>query len=173
MAAPDITWVLPELGVGGRPDPAHLPRLVRELRVRRVVDLRQEERDDEQALGRLGGRLLHLPTPDTCAVAQEHLDLGVRWVVEGLERRERVLVHCQHGIGRSALLACCVLVSLGNSPSQALQLAKDSRPCISPSPVQLEALLTWSRSFRAARGAPAFPDTLHDLMCIAYRHLQG
>jgi protein-tyrosine phosphatase len=78
-----------------------------------------------------------------------------------------VLIHCQHGIGRSALLSLCVLVDQGMEPLNALRLAKDARELISPSLSQYQGWAEWL----ASRGIAA-PD-YHSFGCIAYRHLAG
>ncbi len=168
----DLHFLRPDLAVGAA-FPSHAaPRLAAELGIARVVDVRGEERDDEAILRASGILLLHLPTVDRCAVSQEKLRHGVAFVNEGIDRGERALVHCQYGIGRSALLALCVLVSRGEAPLDALERAKRVRPVISPAPEQLEAFATFAAAVREARAAPwAVPD-FEAMMDIAYRHLR-
>ena len=73
------------------------------------------------------------------------------------------LVHCEHGIGRSVLIAACVLVAAGEAPHGALERIKRARAIASPSPVQLEAFMR----FCGARGAA---DLRFDALAeIAYR----
>ena len=168
---PNFDWVLPNLAIGGRLAPAVAETLAERHHIRRVVDLRDEEKDDLDALNRLGVDLLRLPTPDLEPVSREMLRMGVAWVFEGLARGDRVLIHCQHGIGRSALLACCVLVGQGDTPAQALERAKRARARVCPSPGQLHALLRWSADWYRDRGAECPPVTWDDLAGIAYRYL--
>jgi len=40
---------------------------------------------------------------------------------------DHVAVHCKAGIGRSGMLAACVLVSTGETPEQALKIVSDAR----------------------------------------------
>jgi protein-tyrosine phosphatase len=148
MAEIDLSWVTPGLALGGRIPTALVESLALVHGIRRVVDLRVEDKDDVELFGRHGIAFLHLPTDDACAVSQDHLDAGVEWVGGGLARGDHVLVHCQHGIGRSALLTCCVLVADGLDPSEALARIKRARPVVSPSPPQLEALLEWTARHR-------------------------
>lgn len=164
----DLSFLSPGLALGARPPPGSFAHL-RAAGFRRVVDLRLEEQDDPQRLADHGLALLVLPTEDLRAVAPEHLWQGVAWVNEGLHRGERVYVHCQHGIGRSALLSCCVLVSRGLSPREALVAARRARPKVSPSPEQLHAFLDWCAAWHAARGEPAPVCTWDDLAHVAYR----
>ena len=147
----DLSWVTPQLAVGGSFGMEEAAELARTLGIDRVVDLRRECCDDEEILLIHGVTLLELPTEDRCAASQEKLDEGVAWVNAQLAAGHRVFIHCQHGIGRSALLALCVLVSRGLPPLDALALLKRSRRQASPSPEQLEAFRTW-----VARRAPAF-----------------
>jgi predicted protein tyrosine phosphatase len=164
---PDLSWVAPELAVGGRVETHWVSVLAREHGIRRVVDLRGEERPDPEHFRAHGVEFLHLPTPDHHRPTPEKLRVGVEWVREGLARGDRVLVHCEHGIGRSVLLACCVLVSRGDTPLAALERVKRVRERASPSPVQLHALLDWA----ACTGSPP-AENWHDLARLAYRHLK-
>ncbi len=117
---PNFDWITDELAVGGCFAPEQSESLAREHGIRAVVDLRSEDVDEEPLLRRHGIALLHLPTEDMCGVDAAHLDEGVRFACRHLDRGERVLVHCQHGIGRSAVLALCVLVQRGQAPLEAL-----------------------------------------------------
>jgi protein-tyrosine phosphatase len=148
----DLSWVTPQLAVGGSFSMDEAAALARELGIARVVDLRDECCDDEEELRRHGVLLLKLPTADCCAVSQDMLDDGVAWVNDHLDAGHRVYVHCEHGIGRSALLLLCVLVARGLRPLDALALLKRARRKASPSPAQLEAFRAW-----ALRNVPVFP----------------
>jgi protein-tyrosine phosphatase len=167
----DLHFVAPGLAVGARFPAEAAPLLAREHGISRVVDVRVEERDDERVLRACGIRLLHLPTEDTRAISLEKLRHGVRFVSEGLEGGERVLVHCQYGIGRSALLALCVLVDQGLAPLEAMEQAKSARRVVSPSPDQIQAFIAFSSELKARRGAPWPVPTLKEVGRIAWRHL--
>jgi hypothetical protein len=143
MRLPNLSWVTEHLAVGGSLADAHIPHLAQELQVRWVVDLRAEAQDDAALLSRHGMTLLHLPTADLCAIAAPHLDDGVGWAASRVQRGERVYIHCEHGIGRSVLLCMCVLVHCGERALDALARIKAARPLASPSPVQLEAFVSW------------------------------
>lgn len=167
----DLHFVAPGLAVGSRFPPEAVAWLAAEHGIARVVDVRQEACDDETLLRDHGIRLLHLPTEDTCAISQERLRTGVAFVSEGLDRGEPVLIHCQYGIGRSALLALCVLVARGEAPLRALERAKRARKVVSPSPSQLEALRVFAEEHKAERGAPWDVPSMRQLAAIAWRHL--
>ena len=161
----NLSWITPELAVGGSFPSARAEELAAALGVAAVVDLRSEACDDEAVLRRHGLTLLHLPTQDHCAVSRDMLDDGVRFTAQRLARGEKVLLHCEHGIGRSALLALCVLVERGLEPMAALRRAKDARELVSPSPAQYEAWAGWLR----ARGLE--PPAFSTFAAVAYRHL--
>lgn len=169
---PNLSWVTPHLAVGGSFPMERAEELARAHAVRAVVDLRVEACDDERLLRRAGLILLHLPTEDLCAVSLPMLRDGVRFVAPRLDAGQRVLIHCEHGIGRSATLALCVLVERGMAPLDALAIAKQRRPQLSPSPPQYEAWAAWLRE-HAARAAPPWAVPPFDAFAaIAYRHLR-
>jgi predicted protein tyrosine phosphatase len=167
----NLDWVTPLLAVGGRFPIEAAEHLAARLGIRYVVDLRVEECDDEHLLREHGITLLHLPTEDTRAVRLEMLRDGVRWVTKHLERGHKVYIHCEHGVGRSATLALCVLVAQGDSPLEALTRAKGARWQVSPSPEQLEAFLGWAQEWRAQHGLAWELPTIPALANIAYSHL--
>ncbi len=157
-----FSWITDELAVGGHVPGERTAELAREHGIAAVVDLREEARDDEHALRSHGIAFLHLPMPDSLGAPLALLSDGVDFARDYAGKR--VLIHCQHGIGRSALLALCVLVDRGMPPLAALSLAKDRRDQISPSPAQFEAWARWLR--HAGHPVPVFDDCA----AIAYRH---
>lgn len=168
----NFDWLIPTLAVGGSFGPDRADLLAREHAIRAVVDLRGEACDDIDALRRHGVAHLHLPTEDHGGVALPMLTRGVEFVSAHLDRHERVLVHCEHGIGRAPSLALCVLVARGLAPLDALTLAKDRRAAVSPSAAQYRAWVDWLRDWRA-RHAVAWEVPSFDAFAqIAYRHLR-
>ena len=168
---PNFHWITAELAVGGSFPGEHVPRLAGEHGIGAVVDLRDEAKDDEQLLRRHGIALLHLPTVDMCGVDADHLESGVRFSSEQLDRGARVLIHCEHGIGRSAVLGLCVMVQRGHAPLQALALMKDRRALVSPSPDQFACWCGWLERHRRANDVPWAVPSFDEFAGIAYRHL--
>lgn len=168
---PNLSWITDHLAVGGRFPVERAEHLAQALGIRAVVDLRSEDQDDEALLRRHGLTLLHLPTADLGAVSLPMLEDGVAFVNRHLDRGERVLVHCEHGIGRSATLALCVLVSRGLAPLEALELAKSRRSLVSPSPAQYEAWIGWMGGWQRANPADWALPGFDAFKAIAYRHL--
>jgi protein tyrosine phosphatase (PTP) superfamily phosphohydrolase (DUF442 family) len=163
---PNLDWLTPELAVGGSFPAERAEHLAAALGVGAVVDLRAEACDDAAELGRCGLLFLHLPTLDHHAVSPEMLAEGVAFAAAQAEAGRKLLIHCEHGIGRSALLALCVLVDRGMAPLDALELAKSRRALVSPSPAQYEAWQSWLQD----RGVA--PPGFDAFAAIAYRHLR-
>ena len=164
---PNFRWLTETLAVGGCFPIERADELAREHAVGAIVDLRQEDCDDHVRLRAAGIDFLHLPTPDLHPTSVGMLDRGVDFVSEHIRQGNKVLIHCQHGIGRSALLALCVMVDQGWDPLEALSHAKNVRESVSPSRSQYDGWAEWL----ASRGKAA-PD-YHTFGCIAYRHLGG
>ncbi|MGN6057112.1 MAG: protein-tyrosine phosphatase family protein [Sphingomicrobium sp.] len=162
---PDFHWLTDHVAIGGCFPIEHALRLAQEHGIRAVVDLREEDCDDPERLRAAGIDFLHLPTPDLEPATMAMLVRGVEFVRGRVNEGRRVLIHCQHGVGRSALLGLCVLVDEGWEPLDALAHAKDCREAVSPSRSQYDGWVAWLE----ARGKSA-PD-YHSFGCIAYRHL--
>lgn len=141
----DLSWVDPTLAVGGRVRPADIPKLKR-VGVTRVVDVRSEHRDDEEALNQYGIELLYLPTPDTYPLSLDDLRSGAEWINEQRAHGERVLVHCEHGVGRSVLLVAAALVLEGCSAREAFEQIEDFRWQAAPNRRQVARLVEFEHS---------------------------
>ena len=166
MSGPlNLSWVTPQIAIGGGFPEEAAERLAREHGVGAVIDLRSEGRDDEETLRRHGMTLLHLPTDDHCAISPAMLEEGVAFAHARLAAGQRLLIHCREGVGRSATLALCVLVDQGHAPLDALILAKHGRWQVSPNPTQYAAWAQWLE--RRGLEAPDFVT----FAAIAYRHL--
>jgi protein-tyrosine phosphatase len=161
----DLHWLTEQLAVGAAFSMDSARHLAEAQGIAAVIDLREEDCDEEERLRDAGIELLHLPTTDQMAPGQATLDRGVEFAANHVARGNRVLIHCQGGIGRSPLLALCVLVDLGFEPLDALAHAKNCREAVSPSYDQYCGWARWLES----RGKTA-PD-YHTFGCIAYRHL--
>lgn len=169
----NFDWITDSLAVGGSFPAEAIERLAREHGIAAVVDARGEAVDDEALMARHGIAFLHLPTDDHFALAHADLVAGVDWVSAHLDAGRRVLIHCEHGIGRSALLALCVLVARGDEPLAALERAKAARAKVSPSGHQFEGWSRWLDTHRRATGAAWAVPSYDAFGRIAYRHLAG
>ncbi|MDB5446450.1 MAG: dual specificity protein phosphatase [Phenylobacterium sp.] len=165
--APDLTWITGDLAVGGYLPPGAAALLAAGHGVGYVVDMRAEACDDATELAASGLKFVRLPTPDHHAPTQDQLDEGVAFAEAARAAGAKILIHCQHGIGRSVTLALCVLVDRGLQPLAALARAKDVRELVSPSPAQYEAWAAWMRRRAPWTAIPQF----EAFTAIAYRHL--
>ena len=144
----NMSWVTENLAVGGRIRPRDVARLA-VVGVTRVVDTRAEFKDDERALGAEGIKLLYLPTPDTHPLTVEQLREGATWVNQQIADGQRVLIHCEHGVGRSVLLTAASLVASGMSAHDAISLIQRKRWQAAPNHRQMQRLQDFERAIRS------------------------
>ena len=168
----NFDWIDDRMAVGGSFPIEAAEQLARRERIGGIVDLRVEACDDEATLRVHGVEFLHLPTVDCCAIAPPMIDDGVEWVRTRLDAGTRVLIHCEHGIGRSALLGLCVLVGGGVEPLDAMNRLKAARPVVSPAPEQLEAFRAWVGGWRKRTGARIEVPSYDALAWVAHTHLR-
>jgi len=162
----NFDWVTPDLAVGGSFPLGACAALVSHG-VGAVIDVRSEACDDAREMAVAGLKFLHLPTEDQQAVSQTMLDRGVGFARDADRAGRRLLIHCEHGAGRSATVALCVMVDRGFQPLDALSRAKAARVHVSPSPPQYEAWARWLRRRAPETDIPHFDA----FKAIAYSHL--
>ena len=143
----NMSWVTDSLAVGGRVRPQDIRRLA-QAGVSAVVDTRSEHQDDPAQMGAEGIALLLLPTPDTYPLSIEQLQEGTTWVNAQIAQGKRVLIHCEHGVGRSVLLTAAVLVTQGMSADDALDLVQRRRWQAAPNHRQTKRLQEFERVIR-------------------------
>ncbi len=146
----NMSWVTDYLAVGGRVHPEDIPALAR-IGITHVVDTRSEYCDDTQALAQEHIELLHLPARDTYPLAVEQMIQGAAWIHERMKQGGRVLIHCEHGVGRSVLLTCAVLVYGGMAARDALLLVQQKRWQAAPNQRQVERLEEFETAVVAQR----------------------
>lgn len=88
-----------------------------------IVTLTEEPAAPLEGIGALHFPIadMGIPTPRLCEAA-------CRTIVSEIERGARVLVHCRAGMGRTGLMAACVLVTLGRSAQAALDEVRRVNP---------------------------------------------
>jgi GGDEF domain-containing protein len=67
----------------------------------------------DQSAEHAGKKYKWIPAPDTGRISPEHLREAVAWLQEQTENGERILVHCKHGISRSAGFLAAFMVKRG------------------------------------------------------------
>ena len=60
------------------------------------------------------------------------LEKGVRAAIPVIQNGDSVLVHCKAGIHRSVAQAACVLIGMGYTADDAMQLIKEKRAVADP-----------------------------------------
>ena len=148
----NMSWVTHHLAVGGRVHPQDIAALAR-LGVTAVIDTRSEYCDDAKAMAEEQIELLHLPTPDTYPLSVQQLRQGATWAQERMKKGGRVLIHCEHVVGRSVLLTSAVLVYDGMKANDALTLVQEKRWQASPNHRQIIRLREFEAACMASRNA--------------------
>src|SRR6266487_5528146 len=148
----NMSWITTHLAVGGRIHLGDIKALAA-AGVTHVVDTRSEYCDDAEALAKEHIELLHLPTADTRPLTIEQMLQGAQWVQERMKQGGRVLIHCEHGVGRSALLSSAVLVYEGMHAQDALQLVQQKRWQAAPNHRQVRRLREFESSVVALHSA--------------------
>ncbi|HEY1679035.1 MAG TPA: dual specificity protein phosphatase family protein [Candidatus Sulfotelmatobacter sp.] len=90
----------------------------------RDLDLREEAAESR----RQGVKFISFPIPDRQVPSSEaKLGKTLEKLASLLSQETNVLVHCRQGIGRSGLVAACLLVKNGMSPGAALDAVSGAR----------------------------------------------
>lgn len=104
-----------------------------------------------------GMNFVSVPVGDRQAPDSEsEIEAVVREMDTALSARRNVLVHCRQGIGRSGLLAACLLIHRGTSPASALGQLSATRGTEVP---ETREQRDWIEQYasRLATGADAHP----------------
>ena len=108
-----------------------------------VVNLRTEF--DDAAHGLAFPRYCYLPTIDDDSPSVEHFQKGVDFIHAEIEAGGKVYIHCKAGVGRAPTMAAAYLIARGYSLDDAIALIKRTRPFITITPPQMEALRRYER----------------------------
>ncbi|MBK8047375.1 MAG: dual specificity protein phosphatase family protein [Anaerolineales bacterium] len=102
------------------------------------VNLRIEY--DDAAHGLALEHYCHLPTVDDDGPSPEHFQKGVDFIDGVVRNGGKVYIHCKAGVGRAPTMAAAYFISTGMTATEALALIKETRPFITPTRPQIEAL---------------------------------
>jgi protein-tyrosine phosphatase len=85
-------------------------------------------------------RLLWLPTIDKpfFPIPIKTLAKGVRAALPVIQEGDSVLAHCKEGIHRSVAQAACVLIGMGYTADEAMQMIKENRAVADPNAWYIE-----------------------------------
>lgn len=94
---------------------------------------------------RNGVRFLSFPIADRGVPASRRATIElVRKLHKALAQGKNLAIHCRQGIGRSALLAACLLIMTGVDPDMAFQRLSAARGCTVPETAEQRE---WVRKF--------------------------
>jgi len=131
-----MTWVTPEILVGGFLTAADVQKLVR-VGVRVVINTTSELVEPVRALEQAGIEYLQVPCWDMRCPRVDDAERALELMQKSIEAGKRVYVHCASGAGRSVLLVTCYLaLARGKSVEEAFAWIKERRPRASLSEVQ-------------------------------------
>jgi len=152
----NMSWVTSNLAVGGRIRPEDIAAVAR-AGITHVIDTRSEHSDDVEALAKERIQLLYLPTRDTHPLSVEQMKQGAQWAQQAMEQNGRVLIHCEHGVGRSVQLTCAVLIYEGMHAQDAMLLVQQKRWQAAPNHKQIVYLREFESALDTARRASSKP----------------
>ena len=129
--APDASQITDYLYISAWPRGDHAEE-IRAMNVRLILSMHWIR--PSRTLGHPPVRLLWLPTFDNALAPMPiaTLQRGVEAALPVIQEGYRVLVHCRAGVHRSVAMACCVLISMGQTADQAMQLVEQKRSVADP-----------------------------------------
>jgi protein-tyrosine phosphatase len=142
--AENIRLVAPGVYQGAAFPSSYAP-LVAEIGIDSVLDLRDEGEHDLAKLSSSGLRYNHLPIAESRAPSQVALARAVRWVTDERASGHNVLVHCRFGVSRSTVVACAILIAMGETFDSACLRIRELRPGSLERPDHLAALEMFAR----------------------------
>ena len=114
-----------------------------------VITMTEKVELNRQGAGTFGADLLqagidwrHLPTPDFGVPTGQDWPQIQRYALETLAQKQRVLVHCFGGCGRSGMACLRLMIGAGEDPDAALARLREVRPCA----VETAQQMVWART---------------------------
>jgi hypothetical protein len=131
VTSPHISQITDYLFISAFPRGEHVEEIVA-LGVRLVLSMHWMR--PTKMLGKPPVELLWLPTFDIPFVPMpiKTLKRGILAALPVIENGDSVLVHCKEGIHRSVAQAACVLIGMGYTADEAMQLIKEKRAVADP-----------------------------------------
>jgi protein-tyrosine phosphatase len=131
LPGPDISRITDYLYVSAWPEAEHVDE-IQALDIRLILSmhwLKPATRLSQPPL-----RVLWLPTIDTPITPMPigTLRRGVEAALPVIEDGGGVLAHCKAGVHRSVAMACCVLIGMGYTSDEAMDLVSEQRQLANP-----------------------------------------
>lgn len=121
---PNMNIITQNVWVGGR----NHPYFIADMGFDAVVDLRKKADGKYNSyLQKSGIEYLRRPIPDGSGTSPRDLLETVEWIVARVRTGAKVLIHCDLGRGRAALVTSSYLVYSGLDPETALTFVKKKR----------------------------------------------
>jgi hypothetical protein len=130
-SSPDISAITDYLYISAWPRGDHAEE-IRDLKVRLILSMHWIR--PSRMLGHPPVQLLWLPTFDKPFLPMpiSTFQRGVEAALPVIQDGYRVLVHCLAGMHRSVAMACCVMIGMGQTADEAMQLVKQKRSVADP-----------------------------------------
>ena len=139
---PNMEQVIGNIWVGG----ANSPELIVNRGFNAVLDLREEDSQDYRSfLQEHNIDYLNIKIPDRHGASAEDLSKIVEWLEEKDKKGDKVLVHCNLGRGRAALVVAAYMVHEGATPDEAVRKIKEKRQVTYLNSRQLQALSEFAK----------------------------
>jgi len=140
---PNTNKITENVWVGGAND----PKLVVSQNFDVVLDLREiDDLKYQNFLMNRGLEYVNVKIPDRYGASPEVLSQIVALINEKVSEGRKVLVHCNLGRGRSALVVAAYLVNQGLSPEDAIRKIKEKRSVTYLNERQRQALSDFSET---------------------------
>lgn len=140
---PNMNRITRNIWIGG----ANNPRLITSKGFHAVLDLRTDDNTEYKTyLEDNGLTYLNIKIPESYGVSPNVLSNIAKWLVDRVQRDEKVLVHCKLGRGRAALATAAYMVLKGATPEETIKKLKDRRLVTFLNTQQREALQEFSNS---------------------------
>ena len=131
LTSPDISQITEYLFISVWPEARHADEIV-QLGIGLVLSM--HSMPPQRSLRSLPLTVLWLPTIDTplTPMPMGTLRRGVEAALPHIQRGGKVLCHCKAGVHRSVAMACCVLIGMGFSATDAMAIVKQGRALADP-----------------------------------------
>lgn len=142
----EISWINDNIAVSGAILDEDIPHL-KNAGINAIIDVRSEYCDNEYLIEKTGLKFLHVEIDDRYSPTIGQLKEIFDFADPLLDKREKILIHCQNGCGRAPLVAVAILARRGMNVPEAVGLVEDKHPWTGFSPQQEKFLKNRDRHY--------------------------